>query len=85
MPIRPLSGPSPNMRPHPTNQYAATLAAKTTKFFERMLTAFFARHMPVSTHAKPRFMKNTSMPVMRVQIVFILTSGVASASLIFCA
>ena len=39
------------------------------KFFERMLTQFFARHMPDSTQAKPRFMKNTSMPVTSTQTV----------------
>src|SRR5438477_3491113 len=65
--------PSPNMTPQPRNQYAAALAAKTMKFFDRMLTAFFTRHMPDSTVANPRFMKKTSMPVTSTQTVSAIT------------
>ena len=43
------------------------------KFFERMFTQFFDRHMPDSTAAKPRFMKNTSMAVMSTHIVSSMT------------
>ncbi len=43
--------------------------AKTMKFFERMLTVFFARQKPDSTSAKPRFMKNTRDAVIRTHTV----------------
>ena len=43
--------------------------AKTMKFFARMFTVFFARHSPLSTIAKPVFMKNTSIAAIRTQTV----------------
>ena len=56
--------------------------AKTMKFFERMLTVFFDRHIPDSTSAKPRFMKNTSDAVNSTQIV---SSAIVSSSGVFVA
>merc|ERR1711965_554219 len=49
------------MIPKPTNQYEVTARAKTKRFLARMLTAFFWRHMPASTMAKPAFMKITKI------------------------
>ena len=43
------------------------------KFFERMLTVFFDRHIADSTSAKPRFMKNTSAAVISTQTVSMAT------------
>ena len=57
------------MMPQPSSKKPIDVTAKTMKFFERMLTQFFARHMPDSTQAKPRFMKNTSMAVTITHIV----------------
>ena len=42
--------------------------------------AFLARQRPLSTIAKPRFMKNTSIAVIIVQSVSLMTFGVASSS-----
>ncbi len=61
--------PLPNMIPQPRSQKPIDVAANTIKFFERMLTAFFARQKPDSTHAKPRFMKNTKNAVIMTQLV----------------
>ena len=47
--------------------------ANTMKFFDRMLTVFFDRHIADSTSAKPRFMKNTSAAVSNTHIVSIPT------------
>src|SRR5690349_13729056 len=55
------------------------------KFFERMLTVFLLRHIPDSTSAKPRFMKNTSDAVNTTQIVssaIVNSSGVFAAALV---
>ena len=49
----------PNMSPQPIIQKDADDKANTIKFFARMFTAFFARHNPDSTMAKPRFIKKT--------------------------
>jgi hypothetical protein len=65
--------PLPNIRPQPRIQKPIELIANTTKFFERILTQFLARHMPDSTQANPRFMKNTSMPVIKTQSVSAIT------------
>src|SRR4026207_1773842 len=61
------------MMPQPISQKPLVVTANTMKFFERMFTQFFARHMPDSTVAKPRFMKNTSMPVTSTQTVSAIT------------
>src|SRR6185437_11974510 len=45
------------------------VTANTIKFLERIFTQFFWRQKPDSTQAKPRFMKNTSMPVIIIQTV----------------
>ena len=70
--------------PQPSIQKNTVVTANTMKFFERMFTAFFARHMPDSTRAKPRFMKNTSMPVTSTHTVsahnFDLLSSAATGS-----
>ena len=63
----PLS--APNIRSQPMSQKPMTVAANTTKFFERMLTQFLARAKPDSTQPKPRFMKNTSIPQTSTQTV----------------
>src|SRR3972149_11513822 len=55
--------------PHPRIQKNNDVTANTIKFLERMLTQFFARQKPDSTHAKPRFMKNTSIAVTNTQTV----------------
>src|SRR6188474_138632 len=70
------------MMPHPISQKPMVVTANTMKFLDKMLTVFFARHMPDSTVAKPRFMKNTSMPVTMTHIVsaMILTSPAVSAT-----
>src|SRR5688572_32516696 len=39
------------------------------KFFDKMLTVFFARQNPDSTSANPRFMKNTRDAVINTHIV----------------
>ena len=57
------------MMPQPNSQKPIDVTANTMKFLDRMFTQFFARHMPDSTQAKPRFMKNTSMPVTITQTV----------------
>src|SRR5688572_20012319 len=69
----PSLGPLPNISPQPKNQKPMDETAKTIKFLERILTQFFARQNPDSTQAKPRFMKNTSMPVKSTQMVSIAT------------
>jgi hypothetical protein len=51
--------PSPNIRPKPTAKKAIEATANTMKFLARMFTAFLAWHSPVSSVAKPAFMKNT--------------------------
>ena len=59
-PARPTNGlPSPNISPKPTAQKAIDATANTMKFFARMFTAFLDWHRPVSSVAKPAFMKNT--------------------------
>src|SRR5580765_3969373 len=77
--------PSPNIKPKPKIQNPMVVTANTMKFLERMLTQFFARHIPDSTAAKPRFMKNTrnavdithtvSMPT----LISVMVSGGAAA------
>ena len=67
VPMKPL--PLPNIRPKPMTQNASDEAAKTMKFFARMLTAFLARQRPLSTSAKPAFMKNTRNAAIMVQTV----------------
>ena len=59
--MKPL--PSPNIRPQPITQNEIVEAANTMKFLVRMLVAFLARQRPLSTSAKPAFMKNTSIAV----------------------
>src|SRR5690349_1963440 len=59
----------PNMSPQPRIQNAAEETANTMKFLDRMFTQFLARHMPDSTAAKPRFMKNTNMAVINTHTV----------------
>src|SRR5262245_49169358 len=54
--------------------------AKTMKFLDRMLTVFFDRHIPDSTSAKPRFMKNTRDAVIRTHTV---SSPMVSSSAVF--
>jgi len=43
------------------------------KFLERMFTAFLTRANPLSTMAKPRFMKNTSTPAKTTQMLSRMT------------
>src|SRR5687768_17313818 len=50
------------------------------KFFDRMLTVFFARQNPDSTSANPRFMKNTKAAVSTTQIV---SKATVSSSAVF--
>src|SRR5690348_16082433 len=50
------------------------------KFLERMLTQFFWRHIPDSTDAKPRFIKNTSIAVTSTQTVSAATLRLPSCS-----
>src|SRR5688572_20275645 len=57
------------MIPQPSSQNPIVVTANTMKFFDRMLTQFFARHMPDSTQAKPKFMKNTRNAVINTQTV----------------
>ena len=47
--------------------------ANTMKFFDRILTVFFERHIADSTSANPRFMKNTNAAVNKTQTVSIPT------------
>jgi len=61
--------PSPNISPNPTSQNASAATPNTTKFFARMLTAFFERQSPLSNIAKPAFMKNTRKAVTSTHIV----------------
>src|SRR5687768_11305698 len=61
--------PSPNIKPHPRTQKAKEEAANTMKFLERMFTQFLAWHMPDSTKANPRFMKNTNIAVTNTHVV----------------
>jgi hypothetical protein len=70
-PMKPL--PSPNIKPQPKSRNPSDETAKTMKFFDKMFTLFLARAKPLSTLAKPRFMKNTSIPVTRTQIVSRMT------------
>ncbi len=69
-PLVPNQGvPSPNIRPQPMTQNDSVDTAKTMKFFARMFTQFLARHRPLSTNAKPAFMKNTSIAVISTHVV----------------
>src|SRR4051812_33043456 len=61
------------MMPQPSSQKPMEVTANTMKFFDRIFTQFFARHIPDSTVANPRFMKNTSMPVTRTHTVSAIT------------
>src|SRR3989338_7514529 len=61
--------PLPNINPYPSTQKPIVETANTMKFLDRMFVEFFTRQKPVSTHAKPRFMKNTSIAVINVHIV----------------
>ncbi|ACI18758.1 hypothetical protein DICTH_0176 [Dictyoglomus thermophilum H-6-12] len=73
-PFKPTKGvPSPNINPHPRMRYPKEDMAKTIKFLERIFTVFFTRANPDSTIAKPKFMKNTSIPVNKTQIVSRIT------------
>src|SRR3989338_6130056 len=67
--------PLPNMRPYPNTQKAIEETANTMKFLERMFVEFLTRQKPVSTHANPKFMKNTSIAVNNVHIVSATTLG----------
>ena len=49
----------PNMSPQPRTRKPRDETAKTMKFFDRMLTQFFALAKPASTAANPRFIKKT--------------------------
>src|SRR3989338_11141465 len=79
--MKPL--PLPNISPQPSTQNAMVEQANTMKFFDRMFVEFLTRQNPVSTHAKPRFMKNTSIAVTNTQIVSsaTLTCGSMPSSL----
>ena len=61
--------PLPNIMPNPINQKKTVVTQKTMTFFDRIFTAFFERHKPVSTIPKPRFIKNTRKAVIRTQTV----------------
>src|SRR5258708_2732001 len=61
--------PSPNISANPASQNARDATANTTKFFARMLTAFFERQSPLSNIAKPAFMKNTRKAVTSTHMV----------------
>src|SRR5215471_5536766 len=43
--------------------------AKTTKFFDKIMVAFFLRQSPASTSPNPAFMKKTRKPVSNVHAV----------------
>ncbi len=62
------------MMAQPTSQKAIEEIPKTTKFFARMLTAFFALQNPASTHPNPAFMKKTRKAATSVQSVSTATS-----------
>ncbi|OQB26991.1 MAG: hypothetical protein BWY09_03209 [Candidatus Hydrogenedentes bacterium ADurb.Bin179] len=53
--------------------------ANTMKFFDKILTAFFARQNPVSTRANPAFMKNTRNPASMTHSVSSITRVSANA------
>src|SRR5262245_95634 len=57
------------MTPHPITKNARDESAKTMKFFDRMLTVFFTRHIPDSTSANPAFIQKTRNAVINVQTV----------------
>src|SRR3989338_2136091 len=82
--MKPL--PLPNISPQPSTQNAMVEQANTMKFFDRMFVEFLTRQKPLSTHAKPRFMKKTSIAVTNTQIVSsaTLTCGSMSASSFSC-
>ena len=67
--------------PKPITQKARVEMAKTTKFFDRIMTAFLLRHRPASSRPKPAFMKNTRMAVTMTQTVSRATFS--SAGVIF--
>src|SRR3989338_8777002 len=75
--------PLPNMRPYPNTQKAIEETANTMKFLERMFVEFLTRQNPVSTHANPRFMKNTSIAVMSTHSVSATTLGSMPSSFVF--
>jgi hypothetical protein len=66
-PIKPF--PSPNISPQPSIRNPSEDTANTMKFFDSMFTQFFARANPLSTIAKPRFMKKTNIAARSTQIV----------------
>ena len=58
-----------NISPKPTAQNAMLPKQKSSRFFMRMLTAFFARVKPVSTMAKPACIHMTRNAAIKVQTV----------------
>jgi hypothetical protein len=68
-PALPTAPPSENIMPNPIIQKARVEMANTTKFFDRIITAFLLRHRPASSRPKPAFMKNTSAAVTMTQTV----------------
>src|SRR5688572_8538530 len=80
--------PSPNIRPHPTMKNETEERAKTTKFFDRMLTAFLTRQKPDSTSANPAFIQNTrnaAISVHTVSAATLLLATLAESSAICAA
>src|SRR5690242_10327349 len=58
-PDEPNNPPSENINPNPIAKKPSAAIANTTKFFDRIIVAFFLRHRPASTSPKPAFIKNT--------------------------
>jgi hypothetical protein len=81
-PLEPMKPPMswPNMRPKPSRKKAGCPAAKSSRFFIRMLPAFLARAKPISTRAKPACMNMTRMAAIRVQSRLALDWDSASPS-----
>ena len=72
-PCSPMNAfPSPNISAQPIRKKAIDEMPKTTKFFARMLTAFFARQNPASRQPNPAFMKNTRIPAIKGDVPLIV-------------
>ena len=86
-PVRPKLEPpmkppmsEPNMMPKPSRKKAGCPAAKSRRFFMRMLPAFLAREKPISTRAKPGCMNMTRMAAISIQSRLALDCDRASPS-----
>ena len=55
--------------------------AGTSVFLKRMFVQFLVRQSPDSTVAKPRCIRNTSMPPIRIQMLLIVKSASAACEI----